>query len=76
MQANQRLNVIITQPEGELRTYERTGGQGIFQNQDQLGLDVQSGKIDMVFAEDNVVYLKTPVRDKKLSKIMSWKIVK
>ena len=58
MQANQRLNVITTQPEGELRTYARTGGQGIFPNQDQLGLDVQSGKIDMVFAEDNVVYLK------------------
>ncbi len=58
MQANQRMNVITTQPEGELRTYARTGGQGIFPNQDQLGLDVQSGKIDMVFAEDNVVYLK------------------
>ena len=58
MQANQRLNVITSQPEGELRTYARTGGQGIFPNQDQLGLDIQGGKIDMVFADDNVVYLK------------------
>ena len=46
--------VITTMPEGELRTYKRTGGQGMFANNDQIGLDVQSGKMDIVFADDNV----------------------
>ena len=50
--------VITTMPEGELRTYLRTGGQGIFGNNDNIGLDVQSGKMDIVFADDNVVYMK------------------
>ena len=72
MQANQRMNVITTQPEGELRTYARTGGQGIFPNQDQLGLDVQSGKIDMVFAEDNVVYLKNILFNCNVNFGSSW----
>ena len=58
LQANQPMRVITSMPEGELRTYLRTGGQGIFPNQDQLGLDLQSGKMDMVFADNNVVYLK------------------
>lgn len=57
-QLNQPQRVITSRPEGELRTYERTGGQGMFANNDQIGLDVQSGKMDMVFAEDNVVYMK------------------
>ena len=58
LQANQPMRVITSMPEGELRTYLRTGGQGIFPNQDQLGLDLQSGKMDMVFADNNVVNLK------------------
>ena len=59
LQAQQaKLGVITTMPEGELRTYERTGGQGMYANNDQIGLDVQSGKMDIVFAEDNVVYMK------------------
>ena len=57
-QLNQPKKVITSMPEGELRTYERTGGQGMFANNDQIGLDVQSGKMDIVFAEDNVVYMK------------------
>ena len=58
LRTNQSMRVITTRPEGELRTYERTGGQAIFPSQGQLGLDLQSGKMDIVFADDNVVYLK------------------
>ena len=72
MQANQRLGVITTQPEGELRTYARTGGQGIFPSQGQLGLDVQSGKIDMVFADNNVVYLKNILFNFSSTYGISW----
>lgn len=57
-QFNQPSRVITSKPEGELRTYERTGGQAIFPDMDKLGLDLQSGKIDMVFADNNVVYFK------------------
>ena len=57
-QLNQPSRVITSKPEGELRTYERTGGQAIFPDMDKLGLDLQSGKIDMVFADNNVVYFK------------------
>ena len=68
----QALRVITTQPEGELRTYERTGGQAIFPNQDQLGLDLQSGKINMVFADNNVVYLRNILFNCNLSYGTSW----
>lgn len=51
LQANHQQRVITAMPEGELKTYKRTGGQGIFPNNDQLGLDLQSGKMDIVFTD-------------------------
>ena len=72
LQANQPQRVITSMPEGELRTYKRTGGQGIFPNMDQLGLDVQSGKMDIVFAEDNVVYMKNILFNCNINYGTSW----
>ena len=71
-QLNQPLRVITSMPEGELRTYERTGGQGMFANNDQIGLDVQSGKMDIVFAEDNVVYMKNILFNCMINYGPSW----
>ena len=71
-QLNQPLRVITTMPEGELRTYLRTGGQGMFPDYDQIGLDVQSGKMDIVFAEDNVVYMKNILFNCGLTYGSSW----
>jgi hypothetical protein len=64
--------VITTMPEGELRTYLRTGGQGIFGNNSDLGLDVQSGKMDIVFADDNVVYMKNILFNCNINYGSSW----
>ena len=72
LQANHQLRVITTMPEGELRTYKRTAGQGIFANNDQLGLDVQSGKMDVVFAENNVVYMKNILFNCNINYGTSW----
>ncbi len=71
-QLNQPQRVITSMPEGELRTYERTGGQGMFANYDQIGLDVQSGKMDIVFAEDNVVYMKNILFNCSINYGPSW----
>ena len=54
LQANHQQRVITAMPEGELKIYKRTGGQGIFPNNDQLGLDLQSGKMDIVFTVDGI----------------------
>ncbi len=70
--ANQQLGVITSRPDGELRTYKRVGGQGIFGNQGDLGLDVQSGKMDIVFAEDNVVYMKNILFNCNINYGTSW----
>lgn len=64
--------VITTMPEGELRTYLRTGGQGIFGNNDNIGLDVQSGKMDIVFADGNVVYMKNILFNCNINYGVSW----
>ena len=72
LQSQQPLRVITTRPEGELRTYERTGGQGMFPNYDQIGLDVQSGKMDIVLADDNVVYMKNILFNCGLTYGTSW----
>ena len=71
-QFNQPQRVITSMPEGELRTYERTGGQGMFANYDQIGLDLQSGKMDIVFAEDNVVYMKNILFNCSINYGSSW----
>ena len=70
--ANQQLGVITSRPDGELRTYKRVGGQGIFGNQGDLGLDVQSGKMDIVFTEDNVVYMKNILFNCNINYGTSW----
>ena len=64
--------VITSRPEGELRTYQRVQGQGIFPEQGNLGLDVQSGKMDMVFADDNVVYMKNNLFNCNITYGSSW----
>lgn len=61
--------VIITQqPAGELKTYDRTGSY--YYNYDgYLRTGAQTGTIDIVFADDNKVYLKDPVNNMELG---SW----
>lgn len=49
--------IITEQPDGELKTYARTGGYYYVQSQ-QLYIGQQSGSIDVVFASDNKVYFK------------------
>ena len=50
--------VIITeQPQGELKTYQRTGGYYFVQGS-QLAYGNQSGTIDIVWGDDNKVYFK------------------
>lgn len=71
-QTNGPRKVITTLPEGELRTYQRVQGQGVFPDQGNLGLDVQSGKMDMVFADDNVVYMKNILFNCNLTYGSSW----
>ena len=51
--------VISSQPEGELKTYNRTGGA--FTYTEGLAIGNQSGKAYVVFGEGNKVYLKDPV---------------
>ncbi len=72
LQANHQLGVITSMPAGELRTYERVGGQGIFADQSGLALNVQSGKMDIVFAEDNVVYMKNIIFNSNFAYGASW----
>ena len=71
-QTNGPRKVITTLPEGELRTYQRVQGQGVFPDQGNLGLDVQSGKMNMVFADDNVVYMKNILFNCNLTYGSSW----
>lgn len=52
-------DVITTQPAGELRTYTRSG-EAITYNQ-SLSLTLQSGTMNIVFADGNKVYLQDPV---------------
>lgn len=49
--------VITTQPEGELKTYVRSGGCYVVSNQ-SLSYTDQTGTIDIVFGADNKVYFK------------------
>lgn len=61
--------VIITeQPEGQLKTYDRTGSY--YYNYDgYLRTGAQTGTIDIVFADNNKVYLKDPVNNMPIG---SW----
>ena len=49
--------IITEQPDGELKTYARTGGYYYLESQ-KLYIGQQSGSIDVVFASDNKVYFK------------------
>lgn len=61
--------VIITQqPAGELKTYDRTGNY-YYNYEGYLRTGAQTGTIDIVFADDNKVYLKDPVNNMLLG---SW----
>jgi hypothetical protein len=55
-------DVISTQPEGELKTYVRSGEAIVYDSDnDQLSLALQSGNMSVVFADNDKVYLKDPV---------------
>ena len=69
---NNISRVITSKPEGELRTYERTAGCGIYPSQGNLNLNVQSGKMDIVFADNNVVYLKNIIFNCNQGYGVSW----
>lgn len=58
--------VITDQPEGELKTYARSGNQYYVSGQN-LGYRAQSGTIDVVFGADNKVYFKDIVSGLALS---------
>ena len=59
--------VIDSQPEGELKTYNRTGGA--FYYSSGLYIGEQTGKAYVVWADNNKVYLKDPVYGLQLD---SW----
>ncbi len=63
--------IISEQPEGELKTFLR-GGMAFQYNSltETLKLGAQSGTIDIVFAEGNVVYLQNPLST--FTSIGSW----
>ena len=71
-QANPQSGVLISRPDGELRTYERTSGCGMYPQQQSINLDYQSGKMDIVFAADNVVYLKNILFNSSLTYGAYW----
>jgi len=52
--------IITTQPEGELKTYDRSGYAWYTVN-GSVRKGAQTGTIDIVFGRDNQVYLKDPV---------------
>ena len=53
--------VIITeQPEGELKTFHRSGNY-LFAQDTQLSIGSQSGNVDIVFGADNAIYIKNPL---------------
>ena len=54
-------DVITTQPEGELRVYTRAGEAITYSSSTGLSLTLQGGTMNIVFADNNKVYLKDPV---------------
>lgn len=59
--ANQPERVITEQPEGELKTYERTG-EYIYPSGQSLYIGAQSGKVKMIYAADGeTVYIQNIV---------------
>ena len=58
----QKPTIITQQPEGTLNTYDRSGSY--YYNYDgYLRTGAQTGTIDIVFADNNKVYLKDPVNN-------------
>lgn len=53
-------NIVTTQPEGELKTYDR-GGNKYYVYNDYVRSGAQVGTIDIVFGADNKVWMKRPV---------------
>ena len=64
----EKPTIIKQQPEGTLKTYDRTGNY--YYNYDgYLRTGAQTGTIDIVFADNNKVYLKDPINNLPLG---SW----
>lgn len=64
----EKPTIITQQPEGTLKTYDRSGNY--YYNYDgYLRTGSQTGTIDIVFADNNKVYLKDPVNNMALG---SW----
>ena len=55
-----RDTIITTQPDGELKTYDRSGYAYYVYN-DAIRRGAQTGTMDVVFADDNKVYIKDPL---------------
>lgn len=60
--------IIIEQPAGELKTFDRTGNY-YYANQGYLRTGTQTGTVDIVFADDKKVYIKDPINNLALG---SW----
>ena len=54
-------DVITTQPEGEMRIYTRAGEAITYSSTSGLQLTLQDGTMNIVFADNNKVYLKDPI---------------
>ena len=60
--------IITEQPAGELKTYDR-GGSYYYNYDGYLRTGAQTGTVDIVFADDNKVYIKDPINNMNLG---SW----
>ena len=67
-QSAEDYGIVMTQPAGELKTYDRAGYSYYLYN-DYVRRGAQTGTIDIVFGEDNKVYLKQPLAKLEIS---SW----
>ena len=57
LKAKADFRVITEQPEGEVKTYDRAG-DAVYISGGYLSAGAQSGRMDIVYAEDGKVYLK------------------
>ena len=57
LKAKADFRVITTQPEGEVKSYNRAG-EAVYASSGSLYAGSQSGRMDIVYAEDGKVYMK------------------
>ncbi|MBQ5465629.1 MAG: hypothetical protein IIT60_00090, partial [Muribaculaceae bacterium] len=60
--------IVMEQPAGELKTYDRAG-YAYYYSGEYIRRGAQTGTIDIVFGEDNKVYFKQPLSKLEIN---SW----